>query len=662
MTSVTFTSTGLQTADWAIVGGSLLLMLLLSLLAAFRMRNLTDYVVGGRRFGRLLLLFFACGSGTSSDQPGAVVAGTWRSGLAGLWWQFLWLPVTPFYWIAAPLLRRVRAITAADFFEVRFGPGTSILYSVYGMAICVVLMAGILFSSSRLLNSLTGNVADQLAAELQWAVPVVNLEVVLSPPAADRPPTVVWNQVTGDQLLVLAVSCAFMLCGFVGGLGAAVLTDVMQGLLTIAVTVILLPLTFRQIGGFGALHQSGSLKANMFDFVASQGATGPPNHEPFTPFYLATLSLAALSGVIVQPHIMSLCGAGRTELDSRIGFTFGSLLKRCLAVIWTLTGLACVAWYLGSSSPLLQSADPADAALYQQLTQAASSDSSQLSPEEQQALRRTDSQFADQLFGRAARLLLPAAGPGLLGLLMAAVLAAIISHCTTQMVTASGLFTENIYRRHLAPERSPRHYLWVSRLAGILVVLFALALQTTFVDIIDALRLMLKIPAAIGISMWLGLVWIRWNTPAVWTATLASTAMWVIAAYFPEEVLRTFPGTRELMFLETAGSLVMADAWQIVWYLSAGVVCGSICALLTDPQPADQLDHFYYLLRTRIRPNEQTELPCVVPDDADEPEPSLSLASFQFPAPTRTGVAGFLIAAAVVVAMVYGTKWLSQVI
>ena len=60
----------------------------------------------------------------------------------------------------------------------------------------------------------------------------------------------------------------------------------------------------------------------MFDFVASSGAIGLPSHEPFTPFYLCMLSIAAVAGIIVQPHIMSLCGAAISEIDSRIGFTF----------------------------------------------------------------------------------------------------------------------------------------------------------------------------------------------------------------------------------------------------------------------------------------------------------------------------------------------------
>lgn len=657
-----FRRAGLQAADLTVLALTLLVLIGVCVVSATRIRSLTDYFLGGRRFGRAVMLFFAFGSGTSTDQPGSVVAAAWRSGLAGLWWQFLWLPVTPVYWIVAPLLRRVRAITTADFFVVRFGPLTAVLYSVYGMAISVVLMAGMFYSSGKLITALTDNAVGSVAAATRWQVPSIDLRHALEPAGPARPPLAFWRPLGGHGLVLLGLSLIVIGSGFVGGLGAAIMSDVIQGVLTILMTLILLPLVFSRIGGFGMLHASKDLKSSMFDFVASSGATGYPSHEPFTPFYLGMLAVTALAGIIVQPHIMSVCGAARTELASRFGFTFGNLLKRLLAVAWTLIGLACVAWYLGPNSPLLSSGDPADVQLHMQLT-----DQAQSIPEQQQvqgnpAFDSTDAAFADQLFGRAARALLPTAGAGLLGLLLASVIASVVSHCGTQMTVASGLFTENICRPYLLLDRTPRFYLWVGRISGIFVVGLAVILQTTFVDIIDAMRMMIKTPATIGISMWLGLVWVRWNTPAVWVATVTSTVTWIIVAFFPEEILKTFPSTADLMYLQTANVVVMKDAWQIVWYLSTGLIAGTVCAFLTPPESPDQLDHFYNLLRTPVAPEEIHEQPCRVPPESGHPEPALSIGAFQFPGPTKVGVVGFAVAIVVVITMVFATKWLSLVV
>ena len=574
----------------------------------------------------------------------------------------MWLPVIPFYWIAAPLLRRVRAVTTADFFALRYGPATAVLYSLYGTAMSIVLIAGILFGSSHLLVAITGDAADRFASSLPLQVPGIDVSLILEPPAVDRPPLVRWRAVTGADVVMLGLSGLFVIAGVLGGLGATILLDVVQGVLLLVLSIVMLPLVIQKIGGFGSLHGNASLKTAMFDFVASSGAIGLPSHEPFTPFYLCMLSIAAVAGIIVQPHIMSLCGAARSEIDSRIGFTFGNLLKRALAVVWAFTALAAVAWYLGDKSPLLLSGDPNDARLYAQLQHIATADPQSLSTDMLADARQADLAFAEELYGRVCRQILPTVGSGMMGLLLASLVVSAVSHCGTQMVVASGLLTECLYRSHLVLDKTNQHYLRVGKAFCVLIVILAMLLQTAFVDVIDALRIMIKIPVAIGISMWLGLVWTRWNTPAVWVATLSSTAMWIVVAYFPQEILFSFPGSRELMFFDTDSGLVMKDSWQIFWYLLTGLIAGSVTAVLTDPQPADQLDHFYCLLRTRIAPNEKTLQPCALPDDCDEPEASFSIGSFQLPGPSRVGVIGFVVAFAVVAIIVVVTKWVSLII
>ena len=144
----------MKTADWVLVIIAALAMLAMAVVSARRLKSPSQYFTGGRKTRRFTLALFAFGSGTPTDSQSSVMTSAWRFGLAGLWWQFVWLPFAPVYWILAPLLRRLRAITTADFFAMRFGPSTALLYSVYGIIICIVLMAGVLFSSARLLETL----------------------------------------------------------------------------------------------------------------------------------------------------------------------------------------------------------------------------------------------------------------------------------------------------------------------------------------------------------------------------------------------------------------------------------------------------------------------------------------------------------------------------
>ena len=59
------------------------------------------------------------GTGTHSDQAVGVISKVYSVGLAGIWWQWLWLFKTPFDWVMAPIWRRLRVVTCADYFKVR---------------------------------------------------------------------------------------------------------------------------------------------------------------------------------------------------------------------------------------------------------------------------------------------------------------------------------------------------------------------------------------------------------------------------------------------------------------------------------------------------------------------------------------------------------------
>ena len=194
------------------------------------------------------------------------------------------------------------------------------------------------------------------------------------------------------------------------------------------------------------------------------------------------------------------------------------------------------------------------------------------------------------------------------------------------------------------------------------VVAIALLLQTTFVDITDVLRLVIKTPAIVGISMWMGFFWTRWNTASVWSTTLVASFVAVVCGYWPEEVHRTVPLFKDLMFYRTADGLVMLDAWKIVCILSSGLFAGVIATLLTEHEPDDLLEYFYSVIRTRVDPNELPALQRFIPADEENLEHVWALYGFQTPKPTGRGIAGFAIAWVIVIAMVYLTKWISLIV
>ena len=631
---------GLTWIDWLVLSVYLIGVTGVGLWSMSRVNNMADFFMGGRRFGKIFMMFFAFGAGTHSEQAVSVVAGTWRAGLAGIWWQFLWLWATPFYWVVAPLMRRMRALTTSDFFEARFGTSTATLYSIFGMMISITIIGGGLYGSGKMVNALTGGELDQVSEQLNWQiVPQFGRQ-----PMGDSGEQMAWQfgfrNLQGYEIAILAITLLFVTYGLAGGLGAAIITDSIQGVLTIVFSFLLVPWVLMRVGW--SLQAGESIKPNMLDLFGRADLAEILGKEPITVFYVVMLSLTGLAGIAVQPHVMGVCGAGKTEMEGRFGFTAGNFIKRFCTIAWTFIGLGCIVWYLGENSPL-------DTQLRSDLLAVAQTDFPE-SEEERNALLAEDKAFADELFGRAAYDILPGVMPGLVGLLLASLLASIMSTCDAQMVVASGLFTENIYKRFFRPEATQAHYLAVGRVAALVIVLLSLLLQTTFTDVIAALKVILKTPAAIGISLWFGIAWRRWNTAAVWVSSLTTFGVWWYLATYPDKVA----AIPSLGFMMNSNGGVNT-AWMIFTYLSMGTLAGIVVSLVTPRTDAEKLDRFFRVMRTPVTPGEEVTEPCTLPANAAPPVPKwFNHPDIELPRPSRTDVVGFLVSW-LIVGVIIGT-------
>ncbi len=621
---------GLHWIDWLVLCLYLFGIVAIGLWSYRQVHDMDDFFMGGRRFGKVFMMFFAFGSGTSSEQAVSVAAGSFRVGLAGIWYQFLWLWATPFYWILAPIFRRMRALTTSDFFEARYDRSTALLYSMLGICISIVFMAAALFFGARMVEGMTGG-------EFQ------------------------------TKYAIAAMTIMFVVYGMAGGLGAAVVTDFVQGILTVIFSFLLLPFSLYYAAqvtgaasGFAALHQGvpGRPGDTLLSLTLTQELATQMGKEPITWFYVLMLSLNALVAIVCQPHIMGVCGAGKTEFEGRFGFTVGNFLKRLCTIAWTFTGLACVIIYLTPGSSFMP-------------------------PERLEVLTSDPTamkNFADMVFGVAAHDILPGIAPGLIGLLFAALLAAIMSSCDAQMIVASGLFTENIYKRYLNPNGSERHYLWVGRFAGLGIVALSLLLMTQFTDAIQVLNTYVNaIPAFIGLAFWFGIIWRGYTPAAVWASTLTTIAVWYVTqTHTPSVVLQSmgdgafwqenidFVPARcrailweVLPFTEYGGKTSIP--WQYVLYLSSGVIVGIGVSLVTRRPTEEKLDHFYRLIRTPIRPGEDVTEPCTLPENPLPMETGklIPIRDIEIPRPSRVGLVGFIAAWVAVAAILWLTNFLA---
>ena len=544
----------------------------LGLWAMRKVHAMGDFIMP-RRFGKWMLTMHAFGSGTHSDQAVSVASKSFTNGLSGIWYQWLYLFGTPFYWLIAPMMRRFRALTTADVFELRFNQSVAVLYALISIAMMATTIGLMLKGSGAVIvGASDGAISANLA--------------------------------------IVVMTLLFVAYGSAGGLAGAIVTDFVQGILTVVFSFLLLPFVLNAVGGLHGMRETIADPA-MFSLVAPAG---------IGVFYIAVIAFNGLVGIATQPHILANCAAGRTEQDGQVGFVAGSFLKRFCTVAWSLTGLAGVAYFAG------QEVEP------------------------------------DHLYGLLAREFFPIIVPGLLGLFIATLLASVMSSCDSFMIAASGLFTENIYKRAV-PDRSPGHYLVVARAASIGAVGLGVAYAYWLEGVIQGLEILWKIGPMMGIAFWLGFFWRGFTPTGAWVSTLSALGVWWLTSQgFFAAWLAEFSWAQALRLVESSGGVhAIHLPWQMVGYLAAGSGLGIVASLFTRPTGAAKLERYYELVRTPVGTAEPNpEIPCTLPAGT-APAPRRSLlpveTGIEIPIPSRRALVGFA-AGWVAVFAIIATVWL----
>jgi Na+/proline symporter len=389
-----------------------------------------------------------------------------------------------------------------------------------------------------------------------------------------------------------------------GGLAAAIITDFIQGILTIVFSVMLLPFVLNAVGGLDGIRESIK-DPSMLSLVA-------PAEIGF--FYISMISFNGLVGIVTQPHTMGNCAAGKTEMEGRIGWTLGNFIKRFCTIAWCLTGVAGVVYLAG------RDVEP------------------------------------DHVFGAIAGDFLPKILPGVLGLFLASLLASVMSSCDSFMIASSGLFTENIYKR-LIPGKGQKHYIFVARVASLMIVGGGVGFAYWLPNVVKGLEIFWMISPMMGIVFWLGLFWRRTTVAGAWAATLTGFGVWWLTTQsFFISFMNNFSEAQSLRFVvEKSTSLEIYLPWQMVFYLTGGLLAGIIVSLLTKPVAKEKLDNFYALIRTPVKPGEQVTAPCTLPVGAVVPEKRdiFPNTNFEILIPSVTSVLGVLAGWVVVGIIIY---------
>ena len=465
-------------------------------------KNLEEYFLAGRTLPGWKAGLSMAATQFAADTPLLVTGLIATAGIFALWQ--LWIFALAFLlmgFVLAPSWRRAGVVTDAELTEVRYGrtPATVLrgIKAIYfGTVFNCTVLAWVFFAAAK--------VAEPFLLWNQWLPaaafePVVDVVrwvgVPLTVGGLDDPD--VWIKTANNFVSILMIVTVATFYSATGGLRSVVATDVVQIAIMFLGTVAFTTIVVREVGGLGVITD------RIYDSFASGGPGRilPDQILAFTPDRAKDVSLTLLLLLGLQWLIqLNSDGTGylaqrsmacRSDTDARtaaIVFTFVQILVRSL--LWLPLGLGLL---------IIFPPDPT------------------LSPTLMQADR-------EATYVRGMVELLP---PGVMGLMVTGMLAALASTVDTHLNWGSSYWTNDIYKRFvcqvwLKTEPSGRSLVWIARGANVLILIIALAIMTQLTSINQAWQTSLLLGAGMGVVLVLRWIWWRMNAWAEIAAVLVS--------------------------------------------------------------------------------------------------------------------------------------------
>ncbi len=441
------------------------------------------FFLAGRKLGKLYQFFLNFGNATEPQGAVSTASLVFQRGVTGVWFSFQTVFMNPYFWFMNTWFRRVRLVTAGDLFEDRFGSrGLSQLYALSQVGVACVFLGFGNFVAYKIASSLV------VKPEIQWtATDRASVEGfrelkkaeaqvaagTLPEAARGRLATLRDRQARGElaSYVTLLRSWPFYIIFTIvvgsyiilGGMAAAALNEALQSLLIIVFSILLIPTGLSAIGGWRLLAQR--VPHQMLNLFAGEGGS--------IVFICAVLfvSLVQIHGL---SHHMGIYGSAKNEMAARVGVT-GNYLKRFMIILWAFAGLIAIVLF-----GIDGLADP------------------------------------DVVWGAMSNRLL---GPGLIGLMLAGVLAGTMSTLAAKALAISSLFVRNFYR-HIYPDATQRQAVRAARWTIVAVLALGVVSAELMTDIESIVKLVLTVNVPFGAAVMTLFFWRRLTAPAVWWSVL----------------------------------------------------------------------------------------------------------------------------------------------
>jgi SSS family solute:Na+ symporter len=515
----------LQIIDWVSVVGFFVVALGIGIAVSRQAgRSSADFFLSGRKMPWWLLGISMVATTFSTDTPNLVTDIVRQQGVAGnwVWWAFLLTGMLTAF-VYARLWRRTGVLTDVEFYELRYSGRSAAFLRGFR-----ALYLGVLF-----------NVVVMAAVSLA-AIKIGGVMLGLTP-----------VQTLTIALLVTTVYSTL------GGLRSVILTDfllfivAMFGSVAAAVVALRLP----QVGGLRGLvgHPAVADKLSIlpdFDFSV------PGNADFVVAAFVVPLTVQWWAAWYpgAEPggggYVAQRMLAARNE-DHAVGATvlFNAAHYALRPWPWILVALCSLAVFPDLASLQARFPDiPAD-------------------------------KIGHDLAYPAMLTYLP---HGLLGLVLASLIAAYMSTISTHLNWGSSYVVNDFYRRFIDPRAGERRLVLVGRISTIVMVVLAAALALALQNALQVFTLILQIGAGTGLLFLVRWFWWRINA---WSEITAMVVSFGLALYFQFVHARFFP------------QIEISLSRQFLVGVAVTTVAWVVATLLTPPTDSATLREFCRLAR-----------------------------------------------------------------
>lgn len=516
--------------DWTIVGLYVVIALALGFVFVKKAsHNTTDFFVAGRTLPWWVAGTSLVATTFSTDTP-LFVAGLARNeGIHGNWfWWAAAIGHTATIFFFAKLWHRTKVLTEVEFIQCRYeaSPQRSMLrvFKVFfdGIYVNCVVMASVTIAATKVVQAVMGLDSDPV------------FEMVLS--AGSEPLFTITE--TGAVLLILGF-CA-MAYSMASGLYGVVYTDLVQFGLAMVGTIWLAIVSYNRVTENGSSFTEQIMAStaynpdkNILGFFPDLSSMDLVTFTFLTYIFIVSWQIAPGSGYFVQRLL-----ATRSERDSLLAFLWYNFCHYVLRPWpWIVVGLASMVFF-----PELNGPD------------------------------------AETAFPKMIDLLL---GPGIKGVMVAAMLAAYMSTLDTHLNWGASYLVNDLYQPFIRPKASQKELVLTSRLSMVLLTIMALIVSTKLTGIIDAYKYIGVIVSGLGTVLILRWYWWRVNAwseiAAILGALLIGNAVEIFLAN-PTDALGT-------AMLDSAGRPIDYFAIRAVITTFGTAIIWIAVSLLTCHEP-----------------------------------------------------------------------------